>query len=60
MVKYEPRTTIKGKVLVDFITEFIPGPLTQCKLLDGWVLKMDRVSNSKVYWIKIIFTTLDP
>ena len=56
-IRYEPRTTIKGQVLADFIAEFTPGPPTPCNLLEGWVLNVDRASNNKGFRIGIILTT---
>jgi len=56
-IKYEPRTTIKGYVLADFIVEYILRPPTQCNLLDGWVLNVDGASNNKSFRIRIVFTT---
>jgi len=57
VIKYEPRTAIKRPVLADFITEFTPGPLAQCNLLDGWIFNVDGVSKSKGFRMGIIFIT---
>ena len=46
-LRYELRTTIKGQVLADFISEFIPGATVQADQLEGWTLNLDRASNSK-------------
>ena len=46
-LKYEPRTAIKGQVLTDFIAKFILGITGHTDQLDGWVLNVDRASNSK-------------
>ena len=56
-IRYEPRTTIKGQVLSDFIAEFTPGLPAPCNLLEGWVLNEDRASNNKDSEIGIVLTT---
>ena len=45
-LRYEPRTTIEGQVLTDFIADFTPGATVQCEILERWVLNVDRVSNN--------------
>ncbi len=53
-IKYQPRTSIKGQVLADFIAEFTPaeiGPMTTNHVLsihqvEGWKLYIDGASNS--------------
>ena len=46
-IRYEPRTVIKGQVLADFIADFTPGATVHVDLLEGWILNVDRASNSK-------------
>ena len=46
-ITYEPRTTIKGQVLADFIVEFTLGAPAQSDLLKGWTLIVDRTSNKQ-------------
>ena len=46
-LKYEPREIIKSQVLANFITDFTLGAREQADLLEGWILNMDAVSNSK-------------
>jgi len=49
-----PRAAIKGQVLADLIAA---GPPTQCNLLDGWVLNVDKASNNKGSEIGTVFIT---
>ena len=57
-LRYEPRTTIKGQVLADFIVDFTPGATEQAEQLEGWILNVDEASNSKEAGIRIVLTTL--
>jgi hypothetical protein len=53
-IKYQPRTSIKGQVLADFIAKFTPveiGPLmvnhvSSIQHMEGWKLYIDGASNS--------------
>ena len=54
---YELRTTIKGQVLPDFITDFTPEATEQADLLEGWTLNVNGASNSKGTGIGIVLTT---
>ena len=56
-LRYEPRTTIKGQVLADFIADFTPGATEQCDLLEEWILNVDGASNSIGAGIGIALTT---
>ena len=58
-IKYESRTTIKGQVLADFITEFTPRAPVQSDLPKGWTLNVDVALNSKGSGIEIILTILE-
>jgi len=53
------RTTIKGKILADFIVEFTPGPSSQNNSLKGCTLNLDGASNGKGARVWIVLTTLD-
>jgi len=46
-LKYEPRTTIKGHVLADFIADFTPETTEHADQLERWILNVDGASNSK-------------
>ena len=46
-LRYEPRTTIKGQVLVDFIAHFTSRTTEHADQLEGWILNVDGSSNSK-------------
>jgi len=39
------------------MADFTPGSVEQADLLEGWILKMDRASNSKGAGIRIVLTT---
>ena len=41
------------------MADFNPGSIEQTDLLEGWILKMDRASNSKGVGIRIVLTTLE-
>ena len=56
---YEPRTTIKGQVLADFIIDFTLRVTEQGDLLKGWIQNVDGASNSKGAGIGIVLTTLE-
>ena len=55
-VKYEPKTTIKGQVLADFIAEFTPRTSAQGDMLEGWIINVDGASNSKGASIRLVLT----
>ena len=57
-IKYEPRTTIKRQVMVDFIIEFTPEVSVQSDHLEGWTLNVEGASNNKGTNINIILATL--
>jgi hypothetical protein len=54
-IKYQPRTSIKGQVLADFIAKFTPteiGPImvnhvSSIQHMEGWKLYIDGASNSR-------------
>jgi len=52
-LKYESRTSIKGHILVDFIS----GTTEYTYQLEGWTLNVDGASNSKGAGIDIILIT---
>ena len=56
---FEPRTTIKGQILVDSIVEFTPRPPSHDNFLKGWILNMNRVSNGKGTRVGVVHTTPD-
>ena len=56
-IKYEPRATMKGQVLADFIIEFNLEIQTQSDHLEGWTLNVDGASNNKGTATDIILTT---
>ena len=56
-VTFEPRTSIKGQVLADFIAEFTPRPFLQSNLLKRWILNVDRASNDRGAGVGIVLTT---
>uniref|UniRef100_A0A2N9J0X2 Reverse transcriptase/retrotransposon-derived protein RNase H-like domain-containing protein n=1 Tax=Fagus sylvatica TaxID=28930 RepID=A0A2N9J0X2_FAGSY len=64
-IKYQPRTSIKGQVLTDFIAEFTPTdaePLVMNQVLPiqqtkKWKLYIDRASNSRSSSLSIVLTT---
>jgi len=58
-LKYEPRTSIKGQVLVDFIADFTPRTTEYADQLEGWVLNINGASNSKGAGIRIVLTVLE-
>jgi hypothetical protein len=64
-IKYQPRTSIKGQVLTDFIAEFTPTdaePLVMNQVLpiqqtEKWKLYIDGASNSRRSGLGIVLTT---
>jgi len=48
------RQQLRGQVLADFITDFTPRATELCDLTKGWILNMDRASNSKEADIEIV------
>jgi len=40
-LRYEPRITIKGQILADFIADFTPGATERADQLEGWILNVD-------------------
>ena len=55
-LKYEPRTSIKGQLLTNFIADFTPGTTEYADQLEGWILNVDGASNNKKAGIKIVLT----
>ena len=64
-IKYQPRVSVKGQVLADFIAEFTPaemGPMianhvSSVRQLDGWKLYIDRASKSRGLGLGIVLST---
>jgi len=56
-VTFEPITSIKRRILADFIAEFTSGLSPQDTPLKGWVLNVDGASNSKSVGIGLVLTT---
>jgi len=44
-LRYEPRTAIKGQVLVDFIADFTLGITEHTEQLEEWIMNVDGASN---------------
>ena len=62
-IKYKPRTTIKGQVLVDFIMEFTSTEPTETAQLASdlpiWRLSVDGASNAQGSGAGLIMTSSD-
>jgi len=58
-VIFEPRASMKGQILADFIVEFTSGPPPQDSPLKGWVLNADEASKSKGASFGLVLTTPD-
>ena len=64
-IRYQPRTSIKGQVLADFITEFTPleagrlmvNHLSPIQQIEGWKLYIDEASNSRGSGLDIVLST---
>ena len=56
-VTIEPRTSIKGQILVNFIAEFTPGLPLQNNSFKGWILNVNEASNSKGADVEVVLTT---
>ena len=60
-IRYQPKTSIKGQVLADFIVEKT-GPLmvnhvSTIQQTEGWKLYIDGASNSRGSGLGIVFST---
>jgi hypothetical protein len=63
-IRYQPRTSIKGQVLADFIAEFTPteiGPImvnhvSSIQQIEGWKLYIDGASNSRGSGLGIVLS----
>jgi len=55
-IKFEPRMTVKGQDISDFIAEFTPAASLQSDLLEGWILNVDGALNNKDSGIGIVLT----
>ena len=55
-VTIEPRTSIKGQILVNFIAEFTPGLPLQNNSFKGWILNVNG-ANSKGADVEVVLTT---
>ena len=62
-IRYKPRTTIKGQILVDFIMEFTPAePIEATQLtpnLPIWRLSVDEAANAQGRGAGLILTSPD-
>ena len=64
-IMYQPRTSIKGHVLADFIAEFTPSEagrlmvnhLSPIQQTEGWKLYIDEASNSRGSGLDIVLST---
>ena len=60
-IKYKPRTTIKGQILVDFIMKFTPEASTEATQLTPdlpiWRLSVDRATNAQGSGAGLILTS---
>ena len=64
-IKYQPRTSIKGQVLADFIAKFTPaevGPMmvnhvSSIQHMKGWKFYIDGASNSRGLGLGIVLST---
>ena len=57
-IRYKPRNSIKGQVLVDFVVEFsppLPSSVGICKIKMGqWKVFMDGASNARGSGVEIV------
>ena len=62
-IRYKPRTTVKGQILVDFIMEFTPAQLTKATQLAPdlpiWRLSVDGAANAQGSGAELILTSPD-
>ncbi|KAJ8477085.1 hypothetical protein OPV22_020812 [Ensete ventricosum] len=53
-IEYEPRKTIKGQVLADFLSELMPPPVPQ-NPTPGWTIHIDGSANSERGGVGLVF-----
>jgi len=46
-ISFESRGPIKAQVLSDFLAELTPSPTKEEEVTAGWILSVDRATNSK-------------
>ena len=62
-IRYKPRTTVKGRILADFIIEYTPAQTTEATQLAPdlpiWKLSVDGASNAQGSGAGLILTSPD-
>ena len=62
-IRYKPKTTIKGQILVDFVMEFTSAELVEATQLTSdlpvWRLSVDGAANAQGSGVGLILTSLD-